>query len=247
VESGLELERLRLTVAICACRADNLRAHLRGAASSIDVIDPLIVVFDGTESDLGTELRCLIQSVNAMLVVNGANRGLSYSRNVVLDICQTDHLLFIDDDVLLTKSALSAIRSALAGGFPIVGMRLLLPSYVELPWFISAGQLHYLAVHAPWEGRPWGACMAFDVRLARRTGARFRPELGRRGGRLECGDDTTFLESLRRMGGHEKLVSGVGVVQPNRSSSPVAPVHAAPCLLAGPERGQAAKCARRAA
>jgi glycosyltransferase involved in cell wall biosynthesis len=142
---------------------------------------------------------------------NGANRGLSYSRNRALAECAHRILVFLDDDVTLTRDTLDGIRAQAVKGAAILGVRLV-PVFPQAarPWWLTGGQFHYLGVHHQLDrARTWGACMAVDADLANRHGIRFRDELGRRGQALQSGDDTTFLNELRAIGATEAFLTSV--------------------------------------
>ena len=202
----------RLTVAICSNRPESVLLHLERLADAVAPGDCVVVIVDDRCGLECQRLRDAAKRIGATVLCNEANRGLSFTRNLVLDTCTTSYVLFVDDDVVLNRSAVEAIRAALRIEYGVVGVRLRLPSTLPLPWFISEGQLHYLGAHASAARGIWGACMGLNVDLVRACGVRFRPELGRRGRDLQCGDDTTFLAELRQCGVEECLLHGESVV-----------------------------------
>jgi hypothetical protein len=123
--------------------------------------------------------------------------------------------LFIDDDIVLTAETVNSIRGELSRGADIVGVRVDAPQvYTRLPWFMSKGQLHYLAIHNPQSQTfsTWGACMALNLRLVKNSALQFRVELGRRGRGLQSGEDTTFLKEMKFRGAKEIFLSETHVV-----------------------------------
>jgi len=116
---------------------------------------------------------------------------------------------------------MDAIRSALASGAGVVGVRLSPPpSVTPMRWYIGAAQFHYLGLHAPHvQQSPWGACMAFDLSIVDALGLRFEAKLGRLGQGFESGDDSSFVSEMRRNGARVDFLDRGDVyhhVQPQR-------------------------------
>lgn len=192
-----------ITIAICSNRSANLMKHTSDIIATARGSSAVVcVVFDELPTVVDQRFLDDLQARGVVVYTNDTNRGLSYSRNVALDRCTTKHLMFIDDDVTLSKETLVEIQMALRS-HDVVGPRILGPSEgIRLPFYMTAGQLHYLGIHNPRElvKQPWGACFAFNVEQARRYGTRFREELGRKGRGLQSGDDTSFIGDLRNCG-----------------------------------------------
>jgi glycosyltransferase involved in cell wall biosynthesis len=200
---------LALSVAICTNRPQNSR-YVLSAMASLAPGDELIVVLDVGDADC-VDLASELTGQGARVLRNGANRGLSYSRNQALAECANRILVYLDDDITICPRTLDAIRREAAAGAGIVGV-LLVPVFptAARPWWLTGGQYHYLGVHhSVRQAKTWGACMAVDAALANRHGLRFRQELGRRGRALQSGDDTTFLAELRAAGATERFVADV--------------------------------------
>lgn len=191
-----------LTIVTCSNRADRVVAGARRVTAAAGPHDHAVVVWDERPDRLTSDARQILAELGVVVIDNGRNTGLSHSRNVALDRRATDHLVFVDDDVEMPAATVEALRAAFADGATVVGCRITARFPRSLPWWISEGQIHYLAVH-PRRSLPviWGACFAFDARTATRQGLTFDPRLGRTGRRLESGDDTTFLASLTSEGG----------------------------------------------
>jgi hypothetical protein len=199
-----------LSVAICTNRPRNI-GNIVAVADSLAAGDELLVMLDIAPRDAPAGLSAELDRPGIRMLPNGANRGLSYSRNRALAECAHRILVFLDDDVTVSRDTLDRIRATAVQGAGIVGVRLV-PVFPQAtrPWWLTGGQYHYLGVHHQlnW-AKTWGACMAVDADLANRRGIRFRDELGRRGQALQSGDDTTFLAELRAVGATEAFLTSV--------------------------------------
>lgn len=190
----------RLSLAVCSNRPTNLAgvSHLRDCVTPDDEI---LLVVDLPDDEYAADTVTALGTAGVRVLPNGANRGLSYSRNRAMDEATNRILVYVDDDVTLERSTVDAIRTAADAGAGIVGVWLEPAFSLEPPWFLTGGQYHYLGVHhTAQRARTWGACMAVDIELAREHGLRFRDDLGRRGQQLQSGDDTTFLGDLQGLG-----------------------------------------------
>lgn len=201
----------RLTVAVCSNNLHRLSTFLRGNLRAIGENDTFLVVIDLPRTPEREALASRWEEAGIQLIWNGRNGGLSYSRNVVMEACPTRFVVFVDDDVSITREMVEEVRRSFAEAYHIVGVRLRPDRSDRLArWFLGPGQMHYLGLHR--DDRPcctWGACMGIDVEFARRHSLRFREELGRRGTQLQSGDDTTFLAELRAVGARERICAGV--------------------------------------
>jgi glycosyltransferase involved in cell wall biosynthesis len=201
-----------ITLAICSNRAERVVTCCHANLTALRATDDFLLVIDTRE----TPHTCALMSewgCRGRIIVNGANRGLSYSRNVALGQCRTKHIVFIDDDVVIDRVAVEAIRRAFADGCEVVGVRVLGPrAFVQTPFYITEGQYHYLGIHVPGlTARTWGACMGVDATFARVNQLRFRDELGRWGAGLASGDDTTFVADMKRFGAREAFLDSISV------------------------------------
>jgi glycosyltransferase involved in cell wall biosynthesis len=183
-------------------------------AEALRPSDQLLIVLD-TEATVDSE--ALYEDLcrgNVQVVLHGRNLGLSPSRNIAVGRCETDYIVFVDDDVIVTRRVIESMRRELEAGYEIVGVRLCAPPGLNITsrWFMSAGQLHYLAIHASKVTSTWGGCMGLSVSFLRRYGIRFREELGRKGDCLWSGDDTTLLNEMKGLGASEKFLSDVHII-----------------------------------
>lgn len=200
-----------LTLAVCSNCVENMRKHWRGYLASLRATDVLLVVIDVEAGPTVQSLAAELKRAGARVILNGRNLGLSASRNTVLERCHTNYLVFIDDDVVIPRETVASIRRELSNGTEVVGVRICGPEGgLRMPWYISGGQLHYLALHNPRTlyKTTWGACMALNLPFVRAAGVMFKHELGRRGRKLQSGDDTTFLRELRTRGAKESFLGG---------------------------------------
>lgn len=202
-----------LIVAVCAFRLENVRKNLahnmRHLAGST-----YYVLLDRPVGALAQEVAQEVRAAGGTMRIVGATRGLSASRNEVLKTWPGRHVLFVDDDVRLDSTTVSALREGLRQGAHVVGARLTRPpELMTLPWYLTSGQFHLVGWHRDSGGiKIWGACMGVDVAFAQAHGLDFDPALSRTGGNLRSGEDTTFVSSVVAAGGHVELFPNVSVV-----------------------------------
>lgn len=190
-----------LTVAVCSNRPLLLLAALDRLTNVLGPDDHLLVVVD-TVVDLSTHRRFTEAADGRTVVFNRATMGLSYSRNLALKEATTRHVIFVDDDIVPTTDVLEDLRVALASGAQVVGTRITADLQgCRRPWWLTAGQLHYLGSHHP--GLPasiWGGCFALDRDHARLLDVDFDSRLGRVGTNLASAEDTTLVHRLAQRG-----------------------------------------------
>jgi len=180
----------------------------RDLLATVNDGDVLCVVLDVETTPAVNTLAETLTLAGVRCVLNHRNLGLARCRNLAIDQCDTDLLIFVDDDVAVPRATIAAIRTAFTTGAAIIGVRILGPeASFRLPWFVSAAQLHYLAIHTDRTLSTWGACMGLDVRPIRAHALTFRDELGRRGNELASGDDTTFLREMRALNAPEVFLA----------------------------------------
>jgi len=202
-----------ITLGICTAREELLVKQLKSLTDVWDTVASVVIILDGfceseqTKELIGTNNRFVIKR-------NETQRGLSCSRNSLLSICSTKYLIFLDDDSLPSARAISEASEAFNAGFEIVGSRLVLPHNKAFPWFIFEGQFHYAGIHSPRDSRvsTWGAFMGVNVAFVKKKGVFFEEKLGRKGGGLQSGDDTSFLRELKKKGATEYMLKEVDVV-----------------------------------
>ncbi len=147
-------------VAVCTSRLDDLRARWR---HNIGFLEPgeFVTVLDMPSSPDDAAVAEQIRAAGGDVIRHGVTRGLSAARNSVLAARPQDTVLFIDDDVLLDRRAVDAVRAAFAAGAHVVGARLVPPAQRQgWPWFFGQGQMHLVGWDSPaGEIKTWGACM----------------------------------------------------------------------------------------
>lgn len=196
-----------LSLAVCSNRPENL-AGVQRLRSNTAASDEVILVADLDPDAATAHLLLDLEECGVRVLRNGANKGLSFSRNRALEVCSHRHLVYVDDDLELPSLTVEAIREAIEDGASIVGVWLEPAFGGRVPWWLTGGQYHYLGVHHNvGQAKSWGACMAIDAHLAREASITFRHELGRRGTGLQSGDDTTFLSELRALGATERFLT----------------------------------------
>jgi glycosyltransferase involved in cell wall biosynthesis len=201
----------KLSVVVCTNRPSLAAVALARLADARQPGDEVMVVIDQSPDEAAATLAALADDLGMRVVQQPSNLGLSVARNTAIARVACRHLVFVDDDVVVGDDTLDAIRAGFRSGHEIVGVRICADtSGAPLPWYVSPGQLHYLAVHHE-QAKTWGACMGIDAEFARRSAVRFRAELGRRGEGLQSGDDTSFIADLRAAGGRETILDNVVV------------------------------------
>lgn len=207
-----------LVLAVCTYRMDEVRRRWRHNASQLDHGDELIVVADCPWTPQVAAVADDIRRSGGEVLVHGATRGLSRARNTVLEARPDHRVLYIDDDVLISREALKAIRSAFSTGAHVVGARLVPPSDYRRRWFLAEGQVHLLGWHPSTGVTTWGACMGIDSSFAQKHDLEFDTRLGRVGSLLLSGEDSSFVAAMRAAGAQERFLDSVGVVHDISSS-----------------------------
>ncbi|MFF7091768.1 glycosyltransferase family 2 protein [Streptomyces rubradiris] len=194
---------LPLTVVICSNRPGSLSAAVARTAATMGPGDRLLVIADMPARNLPSLPACASPPPSRVRVIcNQGNQGLAHSRNKAMKEASTQHVVFLDDDIVPTTEALTRIREALTAGAHVTGTRI--TAHLQgrrRPWFLTSGQLHYLGSHAP--TRPasiWGGSFAIDVEHARLLGVGFDERLGRIGSSLISAEDTTFVREMTARG-----------------------------------------------
>ncbi|CAK7284861.1 glycosyltransferase family 2 protein [Streptomyces misionensis] len=198
-----------ITFAICSNRLSQLFLAAERTLGMLGEQDQLVIVVD-TDA---TAFDGIPPHPAITVLHNDRNRGLAYSRNRAMKECETRHLVFVDDDIVLTRSAIEGTRAALTAGADIVGTRITADFNGQgVPWFLTGGQLHYLGVHNPsLPASIWGGCLAVDVERARILGVEFDESLGRVGTSLTSAEDTTFVRHMLRKGAHSTVLHDISV------------------------------------
>jgi glycosyltransferase involved in cell wall biosynthesis len=202
-----------ITLAICSNRIEHIRKHWQSNIEALETKDHFLIIIDLEKTDEVEELSRELSRHNIKVIVNNFNCGLSYSRNLAIKYCQTRYIIFIDDDAIIYRNTINQIRKTLLEHYEVVGVKIVQPTDLSLPWYISPGQLHYLGIHNE-DARPstWGTCMAIDTEFVHLFGLSFREDLGRRGTALQSGDDTSFIKEMKKYGARESILESVYVV-----------------------------------
>ncbi len=194
-----------ITVAICSNRPEDLAGAVARTARLLRSGDHLLIVADMPS---GYVPPFPSGTTGLRVLRNGANLGLAHSRNRALKEAVTRYVVFLDDDIAPTTPALERMRAALASGAHVVGTRITADFQGRrCPWFLTAGQLHYLGSHDPaGPASIWGGSFGVDVDQARLLGVAFDERLGRHGGSLASAEDTTFVRQLVSRGARAEVV-----------------------------------------
>lgn len=164
--------------------------------------------------NISDKLKTDLQKNNVVFYENSEARGLSSNRNLALDLCTTDYIVFIDDDATISASIITQTEHLFEQGVTVLGARLEPPVTVNLnKWFLTLSQHHYLGVHRPdRKASIWGAYMGFNCNFVRCHKLRFKSSLGRIGKRLQSGEDTTFIREVKNHGGSSQILTSLAVI-----------------------------------
>ncbi|MEV0005609.1 glycosyltransferase [Micromonospora sp. NPDC050980] len=205
----MSVELVPITLAICSNRPSLLPNVIQSSIGLLGPDDRILVVMDGipVAPDFG------ILPPAMTVIANNTNRGLAHSRNRVLKECVTRLVIFLDDDIVATREAVECARAALSRGADVIGARITADfQSCRPPWFLSAGQLHYLGSHSPITPVSiWGGFLGMDIERIRLLGVDFDERLGRTAGTLGSAEDTTFVRTLVSRGGQQEVLPGVEV------------------------------------
>ncbi|MFJ7275474.1 glycosyltransferase family 2 protein [Kitasatospora sp. NPDC098663] len=190
-----------LTLAMCSNRPDLLLTALDRLHGILGPDDHLLVVVD-TAADAATRRRLTQPSNRRTVHFNGTTIGLSHSRNLALKEAPTRYVVFVDDDIAPTATAVDNLRTALTGGAHVAGTRITADLQGHrTPRWLTAGQLHYLGSHHPdLPASIWGGCFALDRDHLHLLGIDFDSRLGRVGTNLVSAEDTTLVRQLAALG-----------------------------------------------
>lgn len=182
--------------------------------------DQVIVIIDGAEYDHDPALHEFSRDRdNISLEVSPLNQGQSRCRNRGLTLAQHRYAVMFDDDIMLTTDVLSQYRQLFRQGYQIVGGPLRLPRvYHSMPTWLPPGLYSLVAIHDS-DSTIWGGNFGFDLTFCSKNSIAFREDLGRKGGNLLSGDDTTFVRELLGAGAFEKFDPSLAVdhhVDPRR-------------------------------
>jgi GT2 family glycosyltransferase len=203
-----------VTVALCAHTARrteltiNCVTSVLGGATQPNAI---VVVVDNNAPLLAT-LRSRVDHP-LVTVVQNSGRGASAARNTALDLCQTDVVLFIDDDARADPSWLQEMAGAFAD-LEVVGVGgRVLPDWEaepdrippELFWIVGATYRGHPEVACP-ISRPIGASMGVKAEAMRVVGG-FPSAFGPRDGKkASSNEELALFTAIRRKYGPDCVV-----------------------------------------
>lgn len=188
------------TVAICTYNRSSLLDRCLNALTNIKLNETLrILIVDNGSTD---STRDLCQKYKGTIeYIFESNIGLSHARNRAIMECNTDYLIFLDDDAIPDASWLLGVEDAIANSADVFGGPYT-PYYLsEKPaWFLDEfGSAHL--DHA--EGRQIGSTcfsggnMGWRVSLLNDYGG-FDPNLGMKGNELRLAEETALQLKIKR-------------------------------------------------
>ncbi|MGB3544572.1 glycosyltransferase family 2 protein [Rubrivirga sp.] len=193
----------RFTVAICTRnRADLLRLCLDALAASIgDRAVPVVLVDNASTDDTAR----VADGVDLPLAyVREGQLGLSHARNTALEACETEYLVFLDDDAKPLPGWIAAIEDGIGRWTPDFFGGPYRPFYLDPKpdWFDDNLGSAHLDLEAGLQ--PVGTCfsggnMGWRAALLRDMGG-FDPALGMVGNTLRLGEETQL--QLQYYAGH---------------------------------------------
>ena len=184
-----------LSVIICTYnRSGNLPLVLKCLAEQTDVenLQWEVLVVDNNSSD---DTRQVVETLSKTLPIRlrytfETTQGLNYARNHGIDESKGRYVLYIDDDILVTRQWLHAMYQTLTNNdADSVGGRIHLQDDIKLPGWIKPDMYGFLGYQDygdspfPMDGvkqYPFGGNMAFNRRVIDKIG-KFNPKLGRKG------------------------------------------------------------------
>lgn len=186
-----------LTLAICTLNREFFLSRcLKALADQTQEFPSVkILIIDNGSVDNTRSLVLNFQNEIEMSYVLESRTGLSHARNKAIECCDTDYLVFIDDDGYPAPGWLAAVVSAVEKSPDFFGGPFL-PYYVEKKpyWYDD----RYGSAHVSDDGgfKPWGYCfsggnMGWRVECFDDIG-RFDPSLGMMGGTLMLGEETAL-------------------------------------------------------
>ena len=197
------------TVAICTRnRAEFLQTCLEGLHASMGSNPIPVLVVDNGSSDRTAEVLSTYR--DRVRIVIEPRVGLSHARNRALAECDTDYMVFLDDDGIPSTSWASAVREVVADHTPDVFGGPFVPFYKapKKAWFAD----HFGSAHTELRGgpQPFGTCfsggnMGWRCDLLKSFGG-FDPALGITGGRLRLGEETALQVAIWQADPQAKFV-----------------------------------------
>lgn len=222
-QAGIPGNTALITVAICTYNRYALLRTLVATLSDQTLSRSMfeILIVDNTDNEADRELYAKeVHGQPGLEVVYSSPPGLSRARNVALEKCRTEYIVFIDDDALpgpeWLASLLGAFRqsdaSVVAGPiepvWPGAKPDWLPRKYLACLTILDYGTSDRLLSEYEFA---YGTNMAFKTRALREAGG-FNVSLGRIGGRTLISDEEVETQITLRSGGHKVFYSAAARV-----------------------------------
>lgn len=206
-----------ITVAVCTFnRAASLRVAIESILNSNDQLSGKseILVVDNNSTDDTKKVVAEFEGYGCIRSVFERAQGLSHARNRAVAECDTELLLFTDDDVIVDRSWLDSYHAAMTsypdagyfGGRILVGWPEGRPGWLvdeDLPLLSGVLDKYDLGgevcEYREKDPLPYGGSFALRRPLFSRLGS-FRADLGVRGSVSGRGEESEYLERARRAG-----------------------------------------------
>lgn len=164
--------------------------------------DEVIVIFDlSVDLDIKELFNIFQETMTLNIVYNDRNLGLSYNRNLGIELAKNNFVVFFDDDTIIKRDILKRYKKLFSQGYVAIGGPLVLPAfYPELPKWLPSGLSSLFGIHTV-QKRIWGGNWGIDARFFKKFNLSFQENLGRKGGCLQSGDESNILEKICAKGG----------------------------------------------
>lgn len=212
-----------ISLAICTLNRADLLAMTLGHLATHGALDGCeLIVVDNGSTDLTAALLSEWRDRLPLRTMREPRRGLSHARNRALAEARGQHIIFLDDDVMVRPGWLGAYRQAFADhpdaaifGGPIQARFLgTPPAWIAelLPQLEAAFAIRELGAE-PFlldvDHLPFGANMAFRTDAVRSQ--QFDTALGRAGRGMKAGEESALMGRLLARGETGWWVPGAGV------------------------------------
>ena len=218
-----EPEAIDVTVVVCTRNRAALVDRCLATLESVDGIDSaeVLVVDNGSTDDTPDIVGSWRTRLPVLRSVEAPVTGLSRARNVALREARGHVVAFLDDDVLVDRGWLTALRSAYAGDPSVAGIA----GRIELtwpggrpPWLPESREVWFAALDLGGVARrlgagerPVGANMSVVRQVALDVGG-FDPALGYSGRGLLGNEELDFFDRITASGGVLAYAPGASVM-----------------------------------
>ena len=189
------MKSINVSIIVCTINLNIVSRILNSIVGKVGENDEVILIVDGRKYLINEKsVKEIIKKNNWKLLINEENKGLSYSRNLGMKEMKNSFCIFFDDDTKITESVIDKYRERFSEGYDMVGGLLKLPEeYRTIPKWFPDGMSSLLGIHT-FQYKIWGANFGFNAEFAKKHSIFFQQSLGRKGKRLQSGDDTTFVK-----------------------------------------------------